>query len=776
MSCHSLHKGALALLLLLCAVVALAASNSNVLIVDLYLNDQHVGDAFVLVDEDNNYFLDESLLNEWQIVKPWPQPTEFRGANYYALNRFAGATAILKSREMRLDVFVPTALMPTRTIDMGWNDMKADSEALGVYLDYQLSWQDYSRSGQTSAQALIQPVVFGKYGNLSANTIYRHYSGADVSSGTSLRSGLNVLELTYTRDDPENLRSLRVGDVFTRPGSHGRSQRIGGIQFATNFETQPTFVTYPLPRFFGEASVPTALDVYVNGQLRRQENVEPGSYVLEDVPVVNGMGQLQVVTRDALGNQQVFTQDFYSSTELLKVGLSDYSVSIGAIREDYGIENFRYGEFAASGTWRYGWREDMTVEGHAEFASDLGMISGSTKYVIPAGGVVSAGLGLSAGKSGTGGSWQLGFRQQLDVLNYSVDLRGTTEKFNLIDQYEPPPKMQVFASAGKNLFELGSFGLSVVHREFHNRPKQTIVSANHSKTLRGKLSMSTYLSHVDAEHDNFSIGIRFSMPFGDRFYASGGFNRSHDQNRLTAELNKALPLGNGYGYRLGVSTLDEDYVDAGIIAQSEVGSYMMDVRSSDHGGTVLQASTIGSVAYLSGMASFTRQIRDAFAVVNVGNFEGVRVYAENIEIGRTDENGQLFVPGLHPYLRNTLRIEIEDLPLTARVGEVQTHAAPYYKSGVIINFDVSVSNNVLIRAVLPNGSTVPEGAYATINRLKKIYPVGQDGKLFLQGIDRSSLITLRWQNLTCDLDVPFPDSTAVIAKLGDIICDPKEIH
>ena len=288
------------------------------------------------------------------------------------------------------------------------------------------------------------------------------------------------------------------------------------------------------------------------------------------------------------------------------------------------------------------------------------------------------------------------------------------------------------------------------------------------------MTLSTYLSYVDHVDDNFSIGIRFSMPFGDNHYSSAGFSRSYDQDRITAEVNKALPLGSGYGYRVGTSALDERYIDAGLMLQNDVGTYLVDVRNSQQGGTVWQANVSGSLAYLDGMTSFTRQIRDAFAVVNVGDIEGVRVYAENVEIGRTDENGQVFVPGLHPYLRNNLRIAVEDLPLNARVDQLQTQAAPYYKSGVVVNFDVSLSNNVLLRAVLPDNTPVPEGAYATVNQLKKIYPIGQNGKLFLQGIDRSSLITLRWKNFSCDLDVPFPDSTAVIAKLGDIECIPKE--
>jgi outer membrane usher protein len=159
--------------------------------------------------------------------------------------------------------------------------------------------------------------------------------------------------------------------------------------------------------------------------------------------------------------------------------------------------------------------------------------------------------------------------------------------------------------------------------------------------------------------------------------------------------------------------------------------------------------------------------------VKVGDFEGVRVYSENQEIGRTNRNGQIFVPGLRPYLRNQLRIELEDLPLNAKVGSISRETAPYYRSGVIVNFDVSVSNNVVFRAIQSDGTPVPEGAAVRIGNSMEAFPVGINGKVFLQGIDRSSEITIRWNNRACDIEVPPLGGNAIIEKLGDLPCDPK---
>ena len=82
----------------------------------------------------------------------------------------------------------------------------------------------------------------------------------------------------------------------------------------------------------------------------------------------------------------------------------------------------------------------------------------------------------------------------------------------------------------------------------------------------------------------------------------------------------------------------------------------------------------------------------------------------------------------------------------------------------------------MFRAVLPDGSPVPEGAVVHVRYPDNIFPVGLDGKVYLAGIDRSSLIEIRWSGLSCELDVPFPGGNAIIEKLGDIVCESNMVQ
>ncbi|MGV8566355.1 hypothetical protein ACV34R_30820, partial [Pseudomonas aeruginosa] len=79
-------------------------------------------------------------------------------------------------------------------------------------------------------------------------------------------------------------------------------------------------------------------------------------------------GEATVVTTDAQGRQVVTSLPFYVSNTLLARGLSDFDLSVGRLRDDYGLRNFSYADNAASGIYRYGVSDRLTLSTHAEAA------------------------------------------------------------------------------------------------------------------------------------------------------------------------------------------------------------------------------------------------------------------------------------------------------------------------------------------------------------------------------------------------------------------------
>lgn len=99
-----------------------------------------------------------------------------------------------------------------------------------------------------------------------------------------------------------------------------------------------------------------------------------------------------VVTTDAVGRQVTTSVPFYISNTLLKPGLFDYSLSLGKIREDYGLKNFSYGKFASAADARYGVNDWLTVEGRTELSSDLQLLGAGSVLKLANLGVLSASL------------------------------------------------------------------------------------------------------------------------------------------------------------------------------------------------------------------------------------------------------------------------------------------------------------------------------------------------------------------------------------------------
>ncbi len=226
----------------------------------------------------------------------------------------------------------------------------------GAFLNYQLS-----------AQRVAGDDLTGAFGELGA------FAAAGVVTNTSVVRSLDGhtdavrLDSTYTTDFPASLERLTVGDAISDGSTWGSAVRFGGFGWSRNFSLRPDLVTTPLLSATGTAVVPSTVDVYVNNQKVSSAELPPGPFVVDRLPAVTGAGKVQVVVRDALGREQLVTQPFYSSQQLLAAGLSQFELDLGKVRRDYTTVSADYGPTMGSGSYRMGITNSFTLETHAEF-------------------------------------------------------------------------------------------------------------------------------------------------------------------------------------------------------------------------------------------------------------------------------------------------------------------------------------------------------------------------------------------------------------------------
>jgi outer membrane usher protein len=732
-------------------------------LLDTTVNGTNRGVVLLLRDALGHYYIDAQTLAEWNVARPYPPATELEGRQYHALDAFPGLTTTVIERGMSATLTIPPQLLTDTRHSLAERRRQTSPDgAIGAYLDYDVAYTDDSTIRERALSSLLRPTVFTRRGTLSANLLYQSVDSTTARDWTRL-------DTTWTRDAPGAARTLRVGDAVTPNGSWARSVRFGGVQWGTNFAIEPDLVTFPQPSITGTAAVPSALDVLVNGTLRSRVEVPSGLFRIDDIPVVTGAGQIQVVARDLLGREQVITQDFYASERLLRPGLNDYSLSAGALRNDFGASSDDYGDFLVAGMLRRGLSSTLTIEGRLEGTADTVAAGGSVAAAIGRYGVASAALAISNGDQ-AGTLWQIGHGYQGRVYRTSVRVQGSSRHFVQPGVPVPGafPKLQIVASGGLNLGGRGSLGTSYISERFYEGGDRRILTVSYSTSLPRGLLLAASVSHLDGPDGGLETGIVVSRALGTRTSASVALRARDEETTLRFDHRYELPAGPGFGYRTSVLSGDRDARDAEFAANTAHAHYSAELRRHDEGrGWRLQ--TRGSAAFLNGHAFAAREINDGFAVVDAGGFEGVRVYLENREIGTTNRHGQLLVPNLRPYEGNRLRVETADLPLTARIGQSSLRVAPYYRSGTVASFAIEASASAVLRVIGEDGTPVAEGARARVDGGVYRFPVGLDGRLYLTDVGIGSRVEIATDRKLCAFELSIAPGDA-IAKLGDVVC------
>ena len=267
------------------------------------------------------------------------------------------------------------------------------------------------------------------------------------------------LDTTFTRDDPAHLRTYRAGDVFGATGPWGTALRIGGLQVASNFSTQPALVTFPVPHLQGTAATPSTVDLYIDGVLRYRREVDSGRFRIDDVPTITGAGQLTMVTTDAFGREQMLIQDVYASTQLLRDrACRSTPTASGCSARTFSYASNDYDEPAFIGAHRVGIDERWTAGGRLELSEDVQLIGGTTDLGLHRGGVLSSGVAFSHSERDVGGSLLLGYEWQSDDYRFRAQATGSTRDMAVVDPYlnAVPKKLQFVANAGMNRGIVGS--------------------------------------------------------------------------------------------------------------------------------------------------------------------------------------------------------------------------------------------------------------------------------------------------------------------------------
>jgi outer membrane usher protein len=630
-----------------------------------------------------------------------------------------------------------------------------------AFFNYSINWQDFKKfDGFTEAGLSWR-------GNLLYSSVSRTADGDFVRGLTN-----------YTVDDRNRLRRWVAGDTFAGAGGLGGSLFLAGLSVSRNFDLDPYFVRYPTLAVTGAVTTPSTVEVLVNGAIVRREQVPPGQFDFTNLIPPAGNGITQVVIRDAFGQERTVTNPFYASTQVLAQGLSEYTYNVGFRREGVGVSSFDYGSLAFLGRHRYGATTWLTPE--VRFEADKDLVSGGPGFALrlPVGEV--EGYAAASRDNGlTGAAGALTYRYIGQPVNFGGFVQALSSNYaNLsLRASQDRARLQASAFAGIQLMRGVSLTAQYSSSTMRNTPSTRQISLLSSIRLspRANIVLSASRSRRAGVTVNEGFaGLSYFLP--GRMTASVSYDRKGSFSTPTAEVQKSLPVGEGFGYRLSAAGAGETPSSQSGLLQYQ-GPYGLYQVGHDHvsGQDSTTVSVSGGMVAIGGTISPRRAVGDSFALIRVPEVEGVTGLVSNNVIGRTNGRGDLFLPDLLSYYGNRISIRDTDLPINYAIDQTEATVAPPFRGGALVLFPVrriqTLTGSVQIEA--KGERVIPGSGQVTIAGRGQNWtsPLGRNGEFYFENLPSGPhAATVEYREGACRFTLSVPESKEFFLNLGKIVC------
>ncbi|HEY0823663.1 MAG TPA: fimbria/pilus outer membrane usher protein [Ramlibacter sp.] len=740
------------------------------------VNGERAG-GWPFVERQGALFVGADAIEEWRLRMPADiQPIRVRNADFYPLASFPGYSARVNYSTLVVDLtFSPDAFTGTRLVlERELQRPKPSPVLPSLFLNYDLNYQRSQARGlaaTTDLGALLELGASNALGVFTSSHVGRNLAGGIPHQPTQWVR----LESTFTRDFPQHNLSLRLGDAGTRHGLWGRSVYFGGVQLGTNFALSPGFLTQPLPLLSGISSAPSTVELYVNDVLRKVSQVPTGPFVVDNNLGLTGSGEARLVVRDVLGREVVIVQPFFTSVQLLAPGLNDWSVEAGYVRENLGLENAAYGQPFASGTWRRGLSNSFTAEGRAELTRSQRTFGAGGIAALPGDFLVRGAFARSQhDRIGDGAFFLLGLERQWAHTALTMQLLGASRGYRELgtSDLQLPNRRQLAANLTHHWGNT-SLGIGFARIERHDGPSVTTVSLNAGQYFSNAASVSANVSRVLGQSGGTSFGVTLQLPLDKQRFASAAFSSHGGVQDVYATAAQFATEDSALGWRvLGGRLNEEAHAEAGLDYSGRYGRVYSDVSAapSQHS---LRLGASGGMALAASRMFFTRRLDESFAVAELKGYPGVGVGLGSNTVTTTDASGIAIIPYLSPYQNNQVRLNAQDLPVSAQLDSIEQTVVPSWRSAVKVDFPVRGGRAALVKIHQEDGEPVPPGAVVLVQGQQEENFVGRRGEAFLTGLEPANELQVRWRGGACSLALALPAANDEILRIGPVTCRRK---
>ena len=598
----------------------------------------------------------------------------------------------------------------------------------GGFINYDFFYSKDDFSNDFNAYSEIG--IFKDYWLLNNAILYK--DSPDEGQKQFLRVS-SLFELEF----PEKYLKLRIGDNTSVYNSLTNSFRYGGISFGTNYTDRPDFVYWNMPTLQGSAALPSTVDLYINGVNLYKQSVTPGNYSLQTGATIDQAGEARVVVQDILGNQTVQSFPIYISSQLLRVGLNEYDVSLGKLRYNYDEDDSDYRDFFSKVFFRRGVAASTTLGFDATYSKDVSNISfmwtqGVSKFAL-----LDTAYAVSDYNGDIGHAASASVSRNFGTWSFGLNTRYYTEKFQQLgfDEYDFNTKISNLAYINfSNLGFVDGFNLSYVDNKNYKvdgfeSVDSKIINIGVQKLLTKNLYTSlNYFKNFEDGDDSFNIVFSYNWD------TRGNIDLEHstDNGETVLSYSKNSLLQNGLDYSVAVSNVDSEFNYHGYgLYKTNIGDFRASYDEYTN-NKVTQAQYRGATVLLGNKLSATKYVDNAFALVNIDGMKDVDVLRSLSVVGKTNDKGYLFVHDIIPYINYDISYDQNQLPLDYTFEQPVQKLSALNQRGYILDFKVAKTKKFVVNLKDSNNKNFPVGTVVKLNGNEdESYFIDSNGLVYL---------------------------------------------
>ena len=671
---------------------------------------------------------------------------------------------------LRIDVSIPQIAMQKNA--QGYVDPSVwDRGVNAAFLSYNASAyktfnQTQDRSEKTNAFTSINAGANLAGWQFRHNGQWQWQEQPDNNNNeTGNQSSYDAISTYVQRAFPQYRGVMTVGDSFT-DGEIFDSIGYRGLDFSSDDRMLPNSMIGYAPRIRGNAKTNAKVEVRQQGQLIYQTTVAPGSFEINDLYPTGFGGELEVSILEANGEIQRFKMPYASVVQMLRPGMSRYSVTLGKFRDkDIDIE-----PFVAQAKFQRGINNYVTAYAGVQSAEDYTALTLGSAFATPIGAVAldvtHSQADFKKRQSETGQSYRLSYSKLITPTNTNLTLaayRYSTENFyklrdalmvqDLDDKGissshvgKQRSEFQITLNQGLpdkwgNIYATGSL-IDYWNRQETSRQYQLGYSNTYSSLTYGLSAIrrvvednATKKSTNDTEYM-----LTLSLPWSFK-KSSVNFNSITTQDNITVGMSGTV--GDRFNYGTSVSQQYGDNPSMNLNAQYRTnfatvgGSYSV---SDQYQQAMLSAR--GNVVLHSDGVLFGPDQGQTMVLVYAPEAAGAKV--NNTTGLSINKSGYAVIPYVTPYRLNDITLDPQEMSTSVELSETSQRIAPYAGSISQVSFATKTGKAIYIHGLTPEGKTLPFAAEAYNEQGENIGMVAQGSMVYLRTNQTAGNAIVKW--------------------------------